>query len=159
MQGWGARTCLRQSRRGGRGGLSVHHLVPIREALPARPRSLGHLGLGRAGLPPKPPPEKPHDTGGPRGAAKDWPWPRPQALKEKGRAPWVGLDGRDSRAFRGHLVNPWAYLWRSQLKPGGRAGRKEAEARTLAGAHGALGLREGPSRDLQGRSPSPLPRP
>ena len=58
----------RQGRRGGPGvellgpagnGLSIHHLVPIREALPACPCSLGHLGLGRAGLPPKPPPERP----------------------------------------------------------------------------------------------------
>ena len=89
--------------------------------------------------------------------------PVPRRSKKKAGPPWVGLDGRDSRAFGGHLVNPLAYLWRSQLKPGGWAGRKEAEARAsagcwargLAGAHSALSSQEGPGSGLQGGSPSP----
>ena len=47
----------------------------------------GWEGLG---CPQNLPQRGPHATGGPRGAAKGWPWPCPQALKEKGRAPMGG---------------------------------------------------------------------
>ena len=159
---------LGQSRRGRRGGPgaeplgqagwaclgpSVHHLVPSREALPAHPCSLGHLGLGRAGLPPNLLQRGPHGTSGPEVQPRAGRGPTPRPSERKAGPPWVGFDGRDSRAFGGHLVTPRAYLWRSQLKTGGWAGRKEAEPRTLArcgagglaGAHSTFGSQGSPA--------------
>ena len=83
----------------------------------------GWEGLG---YPQNLPQRGPHAMGGPRGAAKGRPWPRPQALKKKGRAPVGGARWERFKGIRGSPCQPpglfmevTAEAWRVGWEEGG----------------------------------------